>query len=123
MYGFYDYYEEVEKDVREYINENIDLESVDFDELEEQLQEELINADSVTGNISGSYTFNQCKAQEYVEDNKDLVREMCYAFCNEQDVMKWWFEDNYELIDVSIRCYVLSDAIHNALIELREAAE
>lgn len=119
----YDYYEAVKKDVLKYIEENVDMEITDFDELENHLADDLWAEDSVTGNASGSYTFSRAEAQEHVEDNKDLIREMCYEFCNEQETMQHWFDDEYEAIDVSLRCYVLNSAISAALEELREAAE
>ena len=73
----YNYYEAVKKDVLDYIREEVDMNGMDLDELKERLWEDLLNADSVTGNSSGSYTCNRIEAQKYVEENKDLVREMC----------------------------------------------
>lgn len=120
----YDYYEAVKEDVLTYIKENdLDLETYGRHELENRLYDDLMITDSVTGNASGSYTFSRVQAQEYVEDNKDLVREMCYEYDNEATVADWWFNDDYESIDVCLRCYVLGVAISNALDELEEAAE
>lgn len=119
----YDYYEAVKEDVLKYIEENIDMEITDFDELETQLIEDLWAEDSVTGNASGSYTFSRAEAQEYVKNNKDLVQEMCNEFDCKQKIMENWFDDDYESIDVSLRCYVLGSAINTAIKELREAAE
>ena len=119
----YDYYEAVKEDVLKYIEEEVDTDGIDFGELETQLYDDLFTEDSVTGNASGSYTFSRAQAQEYVEDNKDLIREMCGEFGNEERVKNWWLSDDYESIDVSLRCYVLGSAISSALEELREAAE
>lgn len=119
----YDYYEAVKEDVLEYIEEEVDTDGIDFEELETRLCDDLWNEDSVTGNASSSYTFSRAQAQEYVEDNKDLIREMCSEFGNEERVKNWWLSDDYESIDVSLRCYVLGSAIGSALEELREAAE
>lgn len=119
----YDYYEAVKEDVLKYIREEVDMNGIDFDELETRLDEDLWNEDSVTGNSSDSYTFNQAQAQEYVEANKDLVREMSSEFNYAQGIMEKWFNDDYEGIDVCLRCYVLGSAISSAIEELREAAE
>ena len=55
----YDYREAVKNDVLDYINSEIDFEEFDtLEELEEHLNEVLFVHDSVTGNASGSYTFN-----------------------------------------------------------------
>lgn len=119
----YDYYEAVKEDVLKYIEEEVDTDGIDFEELETQLYDDLFTEDSVTGNASGSYTSSRAQAQEYVEENKDLIHEMCSEFGCEERVKDWWLSDDYESIDVSIRCYVLGNAISSALEELREAAE
>lgn len=119
----YNYYEAVKEDVLTYIKEEVDMNGMDLDELKERLYEELINEDRITGNASGSHTFCRSKAQKYVEENKDLVREMCDEFGNHQRIANWWLIDDYESINVSIRCYVLGNAIEMAVKELETAAE
>ena len=62
----YNYLEAITEDVLGYIVENIDLtEYADLEELEAFLNDELWTVDSVTGNASGSYTFNRWTAKEY----------------------------------------------------------
>jgi ElaB/YqjD/DUF883 family membrane-anchored ribosome-binding protein len=121
----YDYYEAVKEDILTYVKENVDMENIDydFDELREKLNEELYTVDSVTGKASGSYTFCRAKAQKYVEENKDLIREMCSDFCNQQQIMKYWFNDDYKAIDVCLRCYVLGTAIDQAVNGLESQYE
>lgn len=119
----YDYYEAVKDDVLKYIKEEVDMNGMDLDELKERLYEELINEDSVTGNRSGSYTFCRSEAQKYVEENKDLVREMCDEFEDHQRVANWWLTDDYEIIDVCLRCYVLGSAIEMAIRSLANRFE
>lgn len=119
----YDYYKAVKDDVLNYIKEEVDMNGMDLDELKERLWEDLRNNDSVTGNPSGSYTFCQCEAQKYVEENKDLVREMCGEFDSWERIANWWLTDDYELIDVYLRLYVLGNAIEMAVEELETAAE
>lgn len=119
----YNYYEAVKEDVLNYIKEEVDMNGMDLDELKERLFENLINEDCITGNASGSYTFCQSKAQKYVEENKDLVREMCNEFGNWKTVGGWWLNNDYESIDVDLRIYVLCNAIEKAIAELKAAAE
>ena len=62
----YDYMEEVKEDVKDYIDENVDLkEFKSRDELEKWLNEILFTEDSVTGNGSSSYTYNNVSSTKY----------------------------------------------------------
>lgn len=120
----YNYLESIKEDVKNYINKEITISDYETkEELEEYLNDTLWTCDSVTGNASGSYTFNRATAQEYVEANKELIQEMAQEFDCKDQVMAWWYEDNYEAIDVSIRCYLLSQAISEALEDIEEFEE
>ena len=120
----YNYLESIKEDVKNYINEEITISDYETkEELEDYLNDTLWTCDSVTGNASESYTFNRATAQEYVEANKELIQEMAQEFDCKDQVMAWWYEDNYEAIDVSIRCYLLSQAISEALEDIEEFEE
>lgn len=72
----YDYFAAVKEDVLNYINENnIVVTSENRDEVEQDLNDTLFTCDSVTGNASGSYTFNAWTAEEYLCHNWDLLGE------------------------------------------------
>ena len=76
----YDYREAVKDDVLEYINNEINFEDFDtLEELEEHLNEVLFTEDSVTGNASGSYTFNTYEAEENIcyDEMASPMRESC----------------------------------------------
>lgn len=108
--GKYDYLSAVESDVREYIEENVNFHDYsDLDEMIEDLNEKLFVSDSVTGNASGSYTFNAWNAEEYLCHNLDLLAEANEAFGGSSDVLS----SGAEACDVTIRCYLLSQAISN----------
>lgn len=112
----YNYLEAMKQDVKEYIEENINATNYETKEdLEEYLNDTLWTEDSVTGNASRSYTFNRATAKKYVDENKDLVNDMMEEFDCKEKVANWWIEDNYEAIDVSIRCYLLGQAISEVL--------
>lgn len=116
----YNYREALKEDIRNYIIENTDYEErTDRDDLEERLQDTLWAEDSVTGNASGSYTFNRSKAQEYVLDNIDLLAEACAELGTDKaTVGHWLLDSDFETMDVTIRCYLLSQCIHEVLDEL-----
>lgn len=83
----YDYLEAVKEDVKNYIEENgITVNSENRDEIEEQLNDDLFCNDSVTGNGSGSYTFNTWRAEEYLCHNLDLLAEACEEFGSSMDI-------------------------------------
>lgn len=106
----YDYLSAVESDVREYIENNVNFHDYsDLDEMKEDLNEKLFVEDSVTGNASGSYTFNAWKAEEYLCHNLDLLAEANEAFGGSSDILS----DGAETCDVTIRCYLLGQAIEN----------
>lgn len=106
----YDYLSAVESDVREYIENNVNFHDYsDLDEMKEDLNEKLFVEDSVTGNASGSYTFNTWKAAEYICHNLDLLAEANEEFGGSSDILS----DGAEKCDVTIRCYLLGQAIEN----------
>lgn len=116
----YDYLEAVKEDVKNYIEENgIKVTSENRDELEEQLNDDLFCNDSVTGNGSGSYTFNRWRAEENLLQNWDLLAEAIDEFCGDVNILK----QGAEACDVTIRCYLLNQAISEVLDELEEEAE
>ena len=116
----YNYFEAVKNDVLNYINENgIKVTTSNKDELAEQLHDDLWTNDSVTGNGSGSYTFNTWEAEENLCHNLDLLGEACEEFGSTADLLK----DGAEACDVTIRCYLLPQAISEALDELGEDDE
>lgn len=56
----YNYNEAVKNDVLDYIRNEVNFsEFEDLEELEQSLNDDLWTVDSVTGNASGSYTFNR----------------------------------------------------------------
>lgn len=106
----YDYLSAVESDVREYIENNVNFHDYsDLDEMKEDLNKKLFVEDSVTGNASGSYTFNTWKAEEYLCHNLDLLAEANEEFGGSSDILS----DGAEMCDVTIRCYLLWQAIEN----------
>ena len=114
----YNYLEAVTADVVEYIKNEINLADYDSrEELEEALNDELWTADSVTGNASGSYYCNAWKAEEALAHNWDLLAEALTEFGQDgTDVLK----QGAEAMDETIRCYLLGQAIAEALEELEE---
>jgi hypothetical protein len=117
----YNYLEAVTEDVREYIREEINLEEWkgNADGLAEHLNEALWITDSVTGNASGSYTFNTWKAEEYLAHNWDILAEALTEFCCECNPI----EKGAEWCNVTFRCYILGQAIAEAIEELEEELE
>lgn len=113
----YDYREAMKEDILQYIKDEIELDEFDtMDELEEKLNEELWTVDSVTGNASGSYTFNSYEAEENICHNLDLLGEALEEFGNEGNPLA----NGAEWCDVTIRCYLLGECIAAALEEIED---
>ena len=73
--------------------------------------------DSVTGNASGSYTFDREQAKEYVSDNMELAVEACREFGCIEKFADAIADSDYEFLDVTIRCYLLGEVIEEILAE------
>jgi len=117
----YNYFEAVKTDVAEWIKNEID--AADYigrrDELEEELNDTLWTADSVTGNGSGSYTFNTWKAEENLAHNWEEIENVAAEYGIDAKVTAG-YEYGAEYWDVSIRCYYLGAAIAAVLDEMEE---
>ncbi|MCZ0891713.1 hypothetical protein O0Z71_04555 [Ligilactobacillus saerimneri] len=77
----------------------------------QDLKDDLFVTDDVTGNGSGSYTFNTRTAEENLIGNWDLLRDAHRDLCPDVDLI----EKGPEWCDVLIRVYVLDWCIENAL--------
>lgn len=125
----YDYLSAVKEDVKQWINEHDEwkadyadengkwLRDDNRDDIEQDLNDRLFCEDSVTGNASGSYTFNTWQAEENLCHNLDLLGEALTEFCYEPNYIT---EKGAEACDVTIRCYLLGQAISEVLDELEE---
>lgn len=116
----YNYMNAMAEDIRDYITENINREDYteDRDGLEEYLNDTLWTEDSVTGNASGSYTSNRETAKEYVLDNTDLLKEAYTEFGQKENIADVICNEDWESADVTIRCYLLGQAIAEVLDDL-----
>lgn len=113
----YNYMEQVTSDAKEAILECMDeWDFNDRDELEQIANDVLWVNDSVTGNASGSYYCNAWKAEEALCHNWDLLEEAIDEFGGDTDILR----QGAESCDVTIRCYLLVQAIGAALDELEE---
>ena len=117
----YDYLEAMKQDIMDYIREEVNAgEFSDREELENKLNDDLFINDSITGNASGSYTFNSYTAKEYVFDNIDLLNEAITEFCEDDVIGEKFLNEEWEWMDVTIRCYLLGQAISEALDDIEE---
>lgn len=124
----YDYREAMKEDIKEYLKNDAELSSNDIiymdDNTKDSLYDDLFVNDSVTGNGSGSYTFDSYKASEYVKDNMDLCREALKEFCVDgETIVEKFLEEDWEYFDVTIRCYLLGECLDAAIEELKDELE
>ena len=124
----YNYYQAMRDDVMEYIKDNYTQDELKDNlstkeeemEFEQQLNEKLWVCDSVTGNASGSYTFNAYKAEENLCHNLDLLKDAIEEFGGD---LANALEKGAEFCDVTIRCYLLSTTIWECLDIIKDELE
>lgn len=105
-------------DVLNYIEENVEIADYeDREELGEKLNDDCWVDDSVTGNASGSYYCNAYRAEQAIGNiwEDEILIEACHEFGGD---LGEWIEKGAEFCDVCIRCYLLGEAIAEALDEL-----
>lgn len=71
--------------------------------------------DDVTGNENGSYTFNANEAKENVENvlyDDDILAALESMGVDKEEVFSQILNKDYELLDVLIRCAILSSGIY-----------
>ena len=114
----YNYIEAMKQDVRQYMEDNESyLNYTDKEDLAEQLNDQCWTADRVTGNASGSYTFCREEAKGYVMDNMPLAVDAFQEFCQIDRFADCIANEDYETIDVTIRCFLLGQVIADVLEE------
>lgn len=112
----HDYKNEMMADIATYIKDNgINLSNyADKDEAHGALYDGMFISDTVTGNASGSYTFNAWRAEENICHNWDLLSEAGEEFgCEAETILSRGAEG----ADVTIRCYLLSQVLSEYLDE------
>ena len=90
--------------------------------LQEQLENDFWLSDSITGNASGFYYCNQQEAKEQVlENGMDILREAQEELdISLEDIARHFLYEEWETLDVIIRCYLLSSVVSEVLDELDE---
>lgn len=118
---YYNYLEAMKEDIRNYLADNEwRLSDYSRDKLEEKLNDDLWDDDSVTGNGSGSYTFSTADARNYViADGEEYYQEAVEEYGMDAETIAEHLFD-YEYIDVTIRCYLLGQAISEVMDEMEE---
>lgn len=110
----YDYMECLKDDIRQYLEDNgIELTEDNYDEV----YDDMFVSDSVTGNGSGSYFFSRYKAEEALCHNWVYIEDMLNDGFIEDLGRLLTEKGGAEAIDVSVRCYLLGDALTQVMEE------
>lgn len=110
--NYNDYYQQVKNDAIEAIDEQFDNGYWDEDTEWDVVYDNLFVDDSVTGNGSGSYTFNTAKACENVSEaifDDRIVRALDNIDCDAEQITDYVRNNDPESIDVCIRCAMLDE--------------
>ena len=114
----YDYREHIKADVLDSLDLFDMTEYDSADELYEAMYDELFDEDSVTGNASGSYTFDRAEAKENVVANIDILHDAAEdGFIEAEEIGKKFMAEEWEFFDVLIRCYLLSSVCYEVAEE------
>lgn len=97
---------------------------VNLGELSCFLSDRLFCEDSVTGNASGSYTMSRYIARCNVmgdEDSDDIITEMVDdGILDTHTLGEWYSSQNWEAIDVVIRCHLLDEIISGIVSDIAD---
>lgn len=113
----YNYRDNIMNDVIRHIAGNYSINDIldaldDINNFAERLSNDCWVDDAVTGNASGSYTFNQADAREYVLENMAILFDALDNFgAEDAEIVKHLKAEDYEYFDVTIRCYLLPEII------------
>lgn len=122
----YNYYEAMKNDINDYVSDMLDYftrDCTDVNEVRDNIYDALWTVDRVTGNASGSYTFCRQTAKEHVLDNVELLKEAYEEFCCKDQFIDDFFGENWEKMDVTIRCYILGCVLDEWMEENNETVE
>lgn len=115
----YDYLEAMKQDIINYIRDEVNASDfTDKEELEERLYDDLWIDSTITGNGGDHYTDNET-SKEYINGNENLLKEALIEFCiDKEKIVDKFFAGDYAYFDSTIRCYMLSQAISEALNDI-----
>lgn len=119
----YSYKETVKTDIKGWMDDHSEeLEGLDRSGVYETVFEGCWDADEVTGNGSGSYTFSRSEARRNFfedDDSEEYIYRMCEeGFCTYEEVGKHMAQSDWEWVDVSIRCFLLGTAVDEVIAEM-----
>lgn len=116
------YRESVRRDVLTWLNRHDDEKAEAFADREQYkiiVGDQLWANDEVTGNgPGGGYFHIQAAAKEKVFEDFDTVIEALNEFCySAEQVGRKFLEKNYIWLDIAARCWVLGEAVNEAVDE------
>ena len=121
----YDYKKAMIEDIKNYIKDNPQQAADPFvtDDIEEYWYDILWAEDEITGN--GAYWYDtEEKCSEYLSQNIYLLYDAIHEYCVDDDINNLIKQyENKSLaryFDCTIRCYLLSECLHQALEELND---
>lgn len=122
------YREEVKEAIKQYLEDHeqyINLAELDkAEDLFDAVYDDMFVSDEVTGNASGSYTFNSYEAKQNVMADMDTVREALAEFCvSAEEVGDRFLNEDWEYLDVTARCYILGECLSEYIEENEEDIE
>ena len=115
----YNYLEEITNDIECWMDKDGDPFDIsqfeDREKAKEFLYDELWTEEAITGNGPYGYA-DEFLCEEYLCHNIDLIIEACSEFdVDWMNINKCYPNNKMRYLDCTIRCYLLPEAINNAL--------
>ena len=113
----YDYEDAIKTDIANWLEENGSRYAAEDGTIAyDDVYDDMFVSDDVTGNGSGSYTFNAWEAEENLCHNLDLLCDAIKEFGDDYEKTL----ESAEGADVTIRCHLLSQFLQEKIDEYNE---
>ena len=122
----YNYIEVMKEDILNWVDDSMtDKEFPDREDMEEFLNDALWAENDVTGNgdTNGYFVYHD-EAKNAVTDNMELCKEAVAEFgLSANTIVEHFLDEDWAYFDATIRCYLLGQAIHEALDQIYESED
>ena len=94
----------------------------DFEDIRQKFEDDCFVCDQVTGNASGSYTFNRLSAKEFVLSEMEIFNNIiAEGLLEKESFADYIINEDWEALDVTARCYFVNTKVYEIFEEIVDA--